>query len=322
MIKKIGILTSGGDAPGMNAAVRAVVKTAINSGVEVYGILDGYRGILENRIIKMEKSDVAGIQSRGGTILGTVRYPEFKNAEVREATAAKLKELGIEALVCIGGDGTYMGAMRLTELGINCIGIPGTIDNDISSTDYTLGFDTAMSTIAYCIDHLRDTSSSHHRCTVVEVMGNHCGDLAMFSAVGLAAEIVVTPQHMMSVDQIIDKLNSFRGQGRKQTTVLVSEKMAEMNVVDLAAEIDKRTKYEAKWEILGRIQRGGAPSAFDRLLGATLGGYATQLLLKGKGGLAVGIHNNQLVANPIYEALKMHKEPYFNINEMLDLLNN
>ena len=286
MIKKIGILTSGGDAPGMNAAVRAVVKTAINSGVEVYGILDGYRGILENRIIKMEKSDVAGIQSRGGTILGTVRYPEFKNAEVREATAAKLKELGIEALVCIGGDGTYMGAMRLTELGINCIGIPGTIDNDISSTDYTLGFDTAMNTIAYCIDHLRDTSSSHHRCTVVEVMGNHCGDLAMFSAVGLAAEI------------------------------------AEMNVVDLAAEIDKRTKYEAKWEILGRIQRGGAPSAFDRLLGATLGGYATQLLLKGKGGLAVGIHNNQLVANPIYEALKMHKEPYFNINEMLDLLNN
>ena len=322
MIKKIGILTSGGDAPGMNSAIRGVAKTAINSGIEVYGIYDGYRGLVEDRMVQLHKEDVIGIQSRGGTILGTARLPEFKQPEVREKAVQILKARGIDALVVIGGDGSYTGALRLTELGINCIGIPGTIDNDIASTDYTLGFDTAMNTIAYCLDHLRDTSSSHHRCTVVEIMGNKCGDLTLFSGVGQGADILVTPDHFMTVDQIVDKLNSYRGQGRKQTTVLVAEKMKELNVVDLAEAISQRTKYEAKWEILGRIQRGGAPSAFDRLLGATLGCYACRLLMEGKGGICVGLHNNKLCYHEIPEALQMQRDPHPTIGGMIELLNN
>ncbi|MEG2685034.1 MAG: ATP-dependent 6-phosphofructokinase, partial [Erysipelotrichaceae bacterium] len=183
MIKRIGVLTSGGDAPGMNAAIRAVTRVAINSGIEVYGIYDGYRGLVTGNIEPLTRQSVGDILDRGGTMLGSARLPEFKDLAVREKAVEQLKAKKIEALVVIGGDGSYRGALKLTEMGINCIGLPGTIDNDITSTDATIGFDTALQTVVDAVDKLRDTSSSHHRCSVVEVMGNRCGDLALWSGI-------------------------------------------------------------------------------------------------------------------------------------------
>ena len=193
MVKRIGVLTSGGDAPGMNAAIRAVTRVALNSGIEVFGIYDGYKGMVEGYIEPLTKASVGEIIDRGGTILGSARLPEFKDIEVRNKAVQQLKKRGIEAIVVIGGDGSYRGALALTEMGINCIGLPGTIDNDITFTDFTIWFDTALTTIVEAVDKLRDTSSSHHRCSIVEVMGNRCGDLAIWSGIACGAEIVITP---------------------------------------------------------------------------------------------------------------------------------
>ena len=192
MIRKIGILTSGGDSPGMNPAIRAITRVAIHNGIEVYGIRDGYKGLYEGRMEKFEKESVSDIMTRGGTILGTARFPQMKEEAVCAETANRLKEAGMDALIVIGGDGSYRGAAALTKLGINCIGLPGTIDNDIQGTDFTIGFDTALNTIVECVDKLRDTSSSHHRCFVVEVMGNHADNLALYSAIACGSEVVIT----------------------------------------------------------------------------------------------------------------------------------
>ncbi|MCR5079402.1 MAG: ATP-dependent 6-phosphofructokinase, partial [Bacilli bacterium] len=193
MIKNIGVLTSGGDAPGMNCAIRAVVRAGLKYNLGVYGIYDGYKGLVEGNIVPLDRHSVSDIISRGGTVLHTARLREFKEVSVRQKGVDNLKKFGIDALVVIGGDGSYMGAKKLTEMGINCVGLPGTIDNDIASTDYTIGFDTCLNTICDCVDKIRDTTESHQRCAVIEVMGNHCGDLAMFSGIAEGAEMIITP---------------------------------------------------------------------------------------------------------------------------------
>ena len=312
MLKRIGVLTSGGDAPGMNAAIRAVTLAGHKHGLEVYGIVDGYKGLVEDNLILLEDKDVFGIQSRGGTFLGTARLPEFKELAVREKAVANLKKRGIEALVVIGGDGSYTGALRLTEMGINCVGLPGTIDNDIACTDYTIGFDTCMNTISYAIDHLRDTSFSHARCAVVEIMGNHCGDLTLFSGLADGADVIITPDHLLSKEEVVAKLKAKENE-KRCAIVLVAEKMKEINVKELADYINANTKYIAKSEVLGRIQRGGTPSAFDRVLASSMGVFAVNKLVEGKGGICVGLHQNKLVTYEIEEALSMVNDKNENI---------
>ena len=221
MIKKIGVLTSGGDAPGMNAAVRGVVRTALSEGLEVYGIFDGYLGLYENRIEKLERSSVSDVINKGGTFLGSARFPEFKQVEVRQKAIDNLKQHGIDALVVVGGDGSYMGAMKLTEMGYPCIGLPGTIDNDIAGTDYTIGYLTALNTVIDAIDRLRDTSSSHQRISIVEIMGRHCGDLTLMSAIAGGCEYIITPETGLDKQKLINNIQDGIAKGKKKDKITV-----------------------------------------------------------------------------------------------------
>ncbi|MFA6795959.1 MAG: 6-phosphofructokinase [Bacilli bacterium] len=303
MIKKIAILTSGGDAPGMNACIRAVVRSGLINGFEMYGIRDGYRGLLEDNIFKMDRHSVSEIINRGGTILGTARLPEFKNLDVQKKGAEILKKHGIDALVGIGGDGTYMGLAALSRLGINTIGIPGTIDNDIASTDYTIGFDTALNTIVECVDRLRDTSSSHQRCSIVEVMGNRCGDLAAHAGLACGAEMVITNETKFSKESVINFLKKEREKGKNHAIIIISEKVCD--VYELAHEIMYKCGFETRAEILGHMQRGGTPSAYDRVLASRLGHYSIELLKKGVSSSCIGIIDNKLTTNLIADALAM-----------------
>lgn len=231
MVKRIGVLTSGGDAPGMNAAIRAVTRVALNSGIEVFGIYDGYKGMVEGYIEPLTKASVGEIVDRGGTILGSARLPEFKDVEVRSKAVTQLKKRGIEAVVVIGGDGSYRGALALTEMGINCIGIPGTIDNDIVCTDFTIGFDTALTTVVEAIDKLRDTSNSHHRCSIVEVMGNRCGDLALWSGIACGAEIVITSDTGFEESEVLERLRDLDLIKKKRhAIVVISEKITDVKL--------------------------------------------------------------------------------------------
>ncbi len=282
MIKKIGILCSGGDSPGMNAAIRAVTRASLSGGIQVVGIRDGYKGLIEKSFVPFKRSNVSDILARGGTILGSARLPSFKETAVVQKAAGILNDEKIDALVVIGGDGSYKGARALTEQGINCIGLPGTIDNDISGTDYTIGFDTALNTVVECIDKLRDTSSSHHRCSVVEVMGNHCGDLAVYSGISTGAEIVITPETGYDEEAIMDQLRYLEQCGKNHAIVIVSEKM--IDVSTLADKVSKNTGFAGRATVLGHIQRGGTPTPFDRVLASKMGGYDVDLLDEGVGG--------------------------------------
>lgn len=303
MIRKIGILTSGGDSPGMNAAIRAVTRTALINGVEVIGIRDGYKGLVEGLYEPFVRSSVSETISRGGTILGSARLPEFAQEEVLLKGVEKLKENQIDALVTIGGDGTYRGAAALSKHGINCIGLPGTIDNDIEGTDFTIGFDTALHTIVDAVDKLRDTSNSHHRCSVVEVMGNHCGDLAIYSGISCGAEILITPETGYDEEAVLDKLRYLEAQGKNHAIVIVTEKVCD--VKSLANKISTATGFSGRATILGHIQRGGSPSPSDRVLASRMGAKAVELLLDGVGGHCVGIKNNEIVSMPIEECVNM-----------------
>ena len=319
MIKKIGILTSGGDAPGMNCAIRAVVKAGLKYGLEVYGVLDGYKGLVDDDIFPMERHSVADIINRGGTVLQTARLREFKEESVRQIAVENLRKRGIEALVVIGGDGSYMGAKKLTEMGINCVGLPGTIDNDIASTDYTIGFDTCLNTIVDAVDKIRDTTSSHQRCAVIEVMGNHCGDLALFSGIAEGAEMILTQDHIIPEEEIMASLKALYVGKKKRAIVIVSEKMYP-NIHEFAAKIQAETGFETKAEVLGRIQRGGSPSAFDRVLAARMGAYAVDCLLEGKGGICIGMVNNKIVDYDIYEALQLPRDKHASMLRLIDIL--
>ncbi len=315
---KIGVLTSGGDAPGMNAAIRAVVRTALFYGMEAYGIFDGYKGLVEGKIQKLTRNDVGQILNRGGTILGSSRLKEFAQKEVREIAVANLKKHGIEALVVIGGDGTYRGAMALTEMGINCIALPGTIDNDISSTEYTIGFFTALDTAIDAIDKLRDTSFSHQRCTVVEVMGRYCGDLSIFSGVACGAEIVITRETGFDQRKVLERVKNAKSLGKRHVIIVVAEHVTD--VFQLAKEIEAYTSYETRASVLGHIQRGGTPSSFDRVLASKMGSFAVDLLGKGLGGKAVFSRGIEIDYCDISEALNKHR-PITDLYRYLEKLN-
>lgn len=313
MIKRIGILTSGGDSPGMNAAIRSIVRTSIEKGVEVFGIYDGYKGIIDENIKQFGHKDVSNIINRGGTILGTIRFPEFKQPEVRKQAAETLKKYGIEALVVIGGDGSYMGAKLLTdELGVNCIALPGTIDNDIPGTDVTIGFDTALTTIVEAVDKIRDTSSSHKRANVVEVMGRNAGDLAVYAAIATGAEAVIIPEERVDLAVVFSKIKrDVAEQGKNHAIILLAEgsvgKDGIANAHQLAQQIELNTKMETRATVLGHVQRGGSPSASDRVLASRFGARAVELLIEGKGGRCIGLQNNKVVDHDIVDALENMK---------------
>ena len=315
MIKKIGVLTSGGDAPGMNAAIRSVIRAGLDAGLEMHVIYNGYKGILDREIEKVDRKFVAEIINRGGTKIYTARLPEFAELEVQKKGAEILNEYGIDALVAIGGDGTYKRALALSRLGIKCIALPGTIDNDVASSDYTIGFFTALQTIVDCIDKLRDTSSSHQRCSVVEVMGRYCGDLAVYSALATGADIVITRENPMSEEDLYNEIKNQVHMGKHHIMVIITEKI--YNVSEIADKITKNCGIEAKSEVLGRIQRGGTPAAFDRYLASVMGVHAIDLLLNGESGLCVGLIDNKLTATPIEEALKMQNKSNKFIKRML-----
>lgn len=316
-MKRIGILTSGGDAPGMNAAVRSVARTAISMGHEVYGIYYGYKGLLDRNIEKFDRYSVSEKLNRGGTFIKSARFPEFKEASVREEAKKILEEFGIEYLVVVGGDGSFTGAKLLTDIGINCIGLPGTIDNDLNYTDFTIGFDTAVNTVVDAIDKLRDTSGSHQRCNIVEVMGRYCGDIAIHSAIATGAKYLVTPETGFDKDHLMKDLSRQNDIGIKYSIVVVTE-----NIVDtqaLAKEIQDDTGIEARATILGHIQRGGTPTAFDRRLGIELGRRAVELIDQGIGGRCVGVQQGSIIDLDITEALEMPKKDRSEIIETFEI---
>jgi 6-phosphofructokinase 1 len=300
MIKKIGVLTSGGDAPGMNATIRAVVRAGIYYGLEVYGIHDGYLGLVEGNIELMTRTAVREIINRGGTILGSARLKSFTDYNVRLKAIENLKKIGIEAIVAIGGDGTYRGALELTKMGINCIGLPGTIDNDISATDYTIGFDTAVNTAVEAVDRLRDTSSSHQRCTIVEVMGRHCGDIAITTAIATGAEMVITEETGFDLPKVLDQIRTAKKNNKRHALIIISENITDVHA--LAKLVEEYSGFETRATVLGHIQRGGNPSVFDRVLASRLGIAAVELLLEGRGGRCIGIVNNEIVDFPLEDA--------------------
>lgn len=301
-MKKIGVLTSGGDAPGMNAAIRAVVRSGIEQGLEVYGVFNGFSGLVSNDIRLLKEGDVSGIITRGGTILGSARLEEFKLESVRQEAVKNLQHHGIEGLVVIGGDGSYRGAKALSDMGINCIGIPATIDNDIDSTDFTIGFDTALNTIIENVDKLRDTSASHHRCSIVEVMGNRCGDLALYAAITSGAEVVITKETGYDELEVLDRLRTIEDRKKKRhAVVIISEKITDVEL--LAQKISQNTGFSGRSTVLGHIQRGGSPTGRDRILATRFGDFAVALLKDGMTSKSVGIVSDSIVAMDIDDAL-------------------
>lgn len=302
---RIAVMTSGGDAPGMNAAIRAVTRAALAKGHKVYAVYDGYKGLVEGKFEKFTRSDVSETLNRGGTILGTARLPEFNELEIQKLAIKQLTARGIDGLIVIGGDGTYRGAQALTALGIKCIGIPGTIDNDIASTEYTIGFSTALNTAVDAIDKLRDTSSSHQRCSIIEVMGRHCGDLALYSGICCGAEYIITSDTGFNKEELLDSLRENRLEGRRHAIVVISENICDVH--QLALEVEEYTGYECRGTILGYVQRGGCPTPEDRLLASRMGAYAVDLLDEGIYGCAIGIKHNELYHMPFEEALTKSK---------------
>ncbi|WP_027121578.1 6-phosphofructokinase [Mycoplasma leonicaptivi] len=303
-MKKIAILTSGGDAPGMNNAVRAIAKQAKASGLEAYLVYEGYKGLYNDQIVSCDSLDLDSYINQGGTFIYSARFPEFKQKEVRDVAINNLKNRGIEALVVIGGDGSYQGAQLLHEAGVKTIGLPGTIDNDIASSDFTIGYDTALNTIVKAIDQIRDTAKSHKRIMIVEVMGNGCGDLALYSGIATGAEIIATAQYQPSYEEIAQKAKELTQQkNRRSIIIVVSEKC--YDIKQLEKNVQETTKWDTRVNPLNHIQRGGTPSAQERILATLLGQKAVEFLLQGKSGLSIGILNNDIVGVPILEALSM-----------------
>jgi len=301
-IKKIAVYTSGGDAPGMNAAVRAVVRTAVINGLEIMGVIQGYNGMIDNKLVPLQMRDMANIIQRGGTILKTGRSPEFTRPEYRKKAAENLRALGIEALVCIGGDGSFRGAQALSsEHNFPIVGIPGTIDNDVYGTDDTIGFDTAVNTALNAIDKIRDTADSHDRIFIVEVMGRDSGYIASHVGVAGGAEEVLTPENIIPVDKIVERLKESRARGKTSSILITAEGQKPGRAYDLAESIRKKSGLDAKVCILGHQQRGGSPTANDRILASRLGYASVMALIDGKSNLMVGVQNGRLVEIPLEE---------------------
>lgn len=308
-MKTIGVLTSGGDAPGMNAAVRAVVRKSIYHGIEVYGIIGGYAGLISGNVRKLELGSVGDIIHRGGTMLFSARCDEFKTEEGQLKGIKQLEKLGIEGLIVIGGDGSYRGAQALSEHGFPCIGVPGTIDNDICGTQFTIGFDTALNTVIDAIDKIRDTATSHERTFVIEVMGRNAGDIALWSGLAGGAETILIPEENYDMKDICDRLNKGHERGKKHSIIIVAEGVA--SGIELGKKIKELTNFDTRVSVLGHMQRGGSPTAFDRVLASRLGSRAVELLMAGISGRAVGIENNKVIDHDFAEVLNStHKVDY------------
>ena len=318
-INTIGVLTSGGDAPGMNAAIRAVVRTALAQGKKVKGIMRGYQGLLDEEIIDMDKHSVSDIIQKGGTILGTARCADFRTAEGQQRGAEICKKHGIDGLVVIGGDGSFQGAQKLAHLGVNTIGIPGTIDLDIACTDYTIGFDTAVNTAMEAIDKVRDTSTSHERCSIIEVMGRHAGYIALWCGLANGAEDILLPERYNHDEQkIINHIIDSRKVGKKHHLIINAEGIG--HSASMAKRIEAATGMETRATILGHMQRGGSPSCKDRVYASIMGAYAVDALCEGKSSRVVAYKNGEYIDIDIDEALAMHKDisDYeFNISKVL-----
>ncbi|SDL10266.1 6-phosphofructokinase [Natronincola ferrireducens] len=317
-MKTIGVLTSGGDSPGMNAAIRAVVRNAISKGCKVIGVKRGYDGLIHGQLEEMNLSSVADIIHRGGTMLRTARSDEFRTEEGRKKALNVMRIFGIEGMVVIGGDGSLKGAEALSKLGIPTIGVPGTIDNDLEYTDYTIGFDTAVNTVVDAISKIRDTSTSHGRANIIEVMGRHCGDIALHAGLAGGAESIIIPEVGLNIDQVCRKLIKGKNRGKLHSIILLAEGVG--GAIELGATIEEKTGIETRATILGHIQRGGSPTAFDRVLASKMGAKAVDLLLEGKGSLAIGIKGSDIISIDIQEALEIKKQLDKGTYELADIL--
>lgn len=301
-MKKIAVLTSGGDAPGMNTAIRAVVRRGIYKGLEVYGVENGYKGLMEGDFVSMNLGSVGDIIHRGGTILKTSRCEEFKELRGQQQAFLKLKDEGIDGLIVIGGDGSFRGARKLTELGFPTVGIPGSIDNDIAGTDYTIGFDTAVNTAVEAIDKIRDTAFSHERTYVIEVMGRGAGDIALWAGMCGGAESIIIPEADYDLEDVIDRIKQGYQRGKTHSIIVMAEGVGKG--IQMGKEIQEKTGFDTKVTILGHIQRGGSPSAYDRMMSSQMGAKAVDLLTEGQKGVMVGLKNGKLTHIPFEEALE------------------
>ncbi|MBE3571937.1 MAG: 6-phosphofructokinase [Moorella humiferrea] len=304
-MRTIGVLTSGGDAPGMNAAIRAVVRQAAALDMEVIGIARGYAGLIQGDFRRLNTGSVADIIHRGGTILLTARSEEFRTEAGRAIAVDNLRREGIEGLVVIGGDGSFRGALHLAQKGIQVIGIPGTIDNDIAGTDYTIGFDTAVNTAVEAINRIRDTATSHERIFIIEVMGRNSGQIALAAGIAGGAESILIPEYPVDYDRVVERIERGRHRGKLHSIIVVAEGVG--SALEVGREIGRRTNLESRVTILGHIQRGGAPTAFDCLLASRLGAYAVELLAAGASGRMVGIAANELVDRDLEKVLQERK---------------
>ena len=317
-MKRLAIITSGGDAPGMNACLRAVVRGALNNGIEPFVVYDGYKGLVEGKILQVHRRFVSEILNRGGTIIGTARLPEFTELEVREKAMSNLKALGINDMVVIGGDGSFRGAIDLDNMGLNVVGICGTIDNDINCSGYTIGFDSALNTIVDCIDKIRITSSSHTRCSIVEVMGRHCGDLALYASLACGADILIDANTGYDFDKIVEDVKRMKHEGRKHVIIVVSENILDVN--DFAKKVEAATGFESRATVLGHLQRGGIPSAMDRVTGSILGYKAIEMLMNKESGKMVYFVDNHVYTKALTEVVNKREIDYmdlYKINEII-----
>jgi len=317
-MKTIGVLTSGGDAPGMNAAIRAVVRTAIYNKVRVLGIKRGFNGLIRGEIEEMDVASVGEIIHRGGTILHTARCEEFKTEEGLKKAYNIIKIFGIDGIIVIGGDGSFRGARDLSKFGVPVVGIPGTIDNDIACTDFTIGFDTAVNTVLDALNKIRDTVTSHERVNIIEVMGRNAGDIALYAGLAGGAEDIIVPEIPFNVDNVCRILIEGKNRGKVSYILIVAE--GTKNSFQLAKEVEEKTGLEVRVTVLGHIQRGGSPTAADRILASRMGAYAVKLLLSGKSNRVVAIRGSQIVDYDIDEALSMKKEFDHEMYELAKIL--
>lgn len=317
MIKKIGILTSGGDAPGMNAALVGAIHAGCKLGKEMYVVNGGYYGLIHNDFKKVDISFADNALKNGGTIIKTRRLPEFKEENVRKIAVENLKKEGIDALIVVGGDGSYMGAKALTQMGINCVGCPGTIDNDIASSDYTIGFDTALNTVVEAVDKIRETADSHKRCIIVEVMGNKCPDLTLYAGIATNADYIVTIDQPLNTEDLLKVLNE-KYETQDSAIVLVAEKQIDLN--ELTKTVKENTPWDTRNDVLAYIQRGGTPTAMERVNAIRMGAYAVELLDKNIGGVCVGLVDNKLSYKEITEALSLERNKHEDMMKVFEYI--
>lgn len=317
-MKRIAVLTSGGDAPGMNAAIRAVVRSGHYHGLEVYGVLSGYAGLIEGNMKKLTLRSVGDIIHRGGTVLYSARCDEFKTEEGQKKAVEQLKKKKIDGLVVIGGDGSFRGAKALTSLGFPTIGVPGTIDNDISGTDFTIGFDTAINTVIDCIDRIRDTATSHERAYVIEVMGRNAGDIALWAGLADGAESILIPEVPFDLNEVIDRVRLASERGKRHSIIVLAEGVG--SGVQFGEKIKQALSVESRVTVLGHVQRGGSPTAFDRVLASRMGAKAVELLLNSEKDKMVAIRNNKILGVNIDEAFSKIHQPDLELYELAKIL--